>query len=538
MTLDLVKDCRYFFHPSPVDLRPPTRSPVLGPSRPACGARFSSMTTRQSTDSPAFRPLGDKARASIRILVVDDEATLRDSCVNVLRMQGFDVTSAGRGEEGLELVRRRTFDIMLLDFYMSGVPGLELLRAAVAKRPETIVIMMTGNPSLDASLEALKLGAWDYLPKPFSATHMEILLGRAAHAVMDLRAHDGDGERVATAGDGSTEGPLLGTSPAFLKALDLARKVARSNASVFITGVSGSGKELIAKYIHQHSRRSGKPMVAINCAALPEALLESEMFGHVKGSFTGAVKDKAGLFEVANGGTLFLDELTEMSLRIQAKLLRVIQDGAVRRVGSNQVDAVVDVRFVAAMNRDPVEAVEAGDLRSDLYYRLRVVPIRVPPLRERQEDIGLLATHFLEKYWKRDNSRARPPVFSDSALAALRAYPWPGNVRELQNVVEHTMVLAEPGAEILAEDIPFIAGPSGNGHSGGGAAMTFDMDEEYHVARDRVLAEFEKSYLTSIVTRASGNMSRAARIAGVDRTTLYRLIEKHGLQRDTILRSR
>jgi DNA-binding NtrC family response regulator len=489
----------------------------------------------ETTESRTFTPLGDEARASIRILVVDDEATLRDSCVNVLRMQGFDVTSASRGEDALDLVRRRSFDIMLLDLNMTGVPGLELLRNAVAKRPETIVIMMTGNPSLDSNLEALKLGAWDYLPKPFSATHIEILLGRAAHAVMDLRGREAYGQLTQAGDAGDVEIALLGSSPAFRKALELARKVAHSNASVFITGESGSGKELIANYIHHHSRRAGKPMVAINCAALPEPLLESEMFGHVKGSFTGAVKDKAGLFEVANGGTLFLDELTDMSLRIQAKLLRVIQDGVVRRVGSNQVDATVDVRFVAATNRDPVEAVESGDLRSDLYYRLRVVPIRVPPLRERQEDIGPLAEHFLRKYWKRDNSRAKAPTFGEGALAAMRAYSWPGNVRELQNVVEHTMVLAEAGSEIQAQDIPFMAGPESDG-GGNGSLMTFDMDEEYHVARDRVLGEFEKSYLAFIVTRAGGNMSKAARLAGVDRTTLYRLIEKHELQRDTILR--
>lgn len=488
--------------------------------------------------SPAFEPLDDEAKASIRILVVDDEATLRDSCVNVLRMQGFDVTAASRGEDAMEAIRRRTFDIMLLDLYMTQVPGMELLRQAVAKRPETIVVMMTGNPSIDSNLEALKSGAWDYLPKPFSATHLEILLGRAAHAVIDQRRQTGEDEPIAPrTGAGASDIALLGKSPAFRRALDLARKVARSNASVFITGESGAGKELIAQYIHEHSRRANKPMVAINCAALPEPLLESEMFGHTKGSFTGAVRDKAGLFETANGGTLFLDELTEMSLRIQAKLLRVIQDGVVRRVGSNQIDAVVDVRFVVATNRDPVEAVESEDLRSDLYYRLRVVPIRVPPLRERKEDIGPLASYFLEKYWKRDNGRAKPPVLTESALDALRSYGWPGNVRELQNVVEHAMVLADPGAEIVAGDIPFITGPQPDNGSGA-ATMSFDMDEEYHTARDRVLAEFEKKYLTAIVARAGGNMSRAARLAGVDRTTLYRLIEKHDLQRDTILRSK
>ncbi len=276
-------------------------------------------------------------------------------------------------------------------------------------------------------------------------------------------------------------------------------------------------------------------MVAVNCAALPEPLLESEMFGHYEGAFTGAIRDKAGLFETANGGTMFLDELTEMSQRIQAKLLRVIQDGVVRRVGSNKVDAVVDVRFIAATNRDPEEAVEEGELRSDLYYRLRVVPIRVPPLRERREDIAVLATHFLKKYWKRDHDHEQIPTFTEDAIRELQSYPWPGNVRELQNVVEHTVVLAEPGSEIRPEDIPFVESATLSADRPG---PHFDATEEYHVARERVVADFERRYVTDLVNRAGGNMSEAARMAGVDRTTLYRLIEKHNLERDTTLRSK
>lgn len=329
----------------------------------------------------------------------------------------------------------------------------------------------------------------------------------------------------------------MGRSPAFRKSLDLARKVARSNASVFITGESGSGKELIAQYIHHNSRRAKKPMVAVNCAALPEPLLESEMFGHYEGAFTGAIRDKAGLFETANGGTMFLDELTEMSQRIQAKLLRVIQDGVVRRVGSNKVDAVVDVRFIAATNRDAADAVEDGELRSDLYYRLRVVPIRVPPLRERREDIDLLAQHFLREYWARDYASEPAPTFTESAVRALQEYPWPGNVRELQNVMEHTVVLAEPGAAIQPSDIPFVEDQYAPA-MGMSQLATVDSSQGYHDARDRVVAEFERRYVTDLVNRAGGNMSEAARIAGVDRTTLYRLIEKHDLERDTILRSK
>ncbi|PYO62070.1 MAG: hypothetical protein DMD70_06170, partial [Gemmatimonadetes bacterium] len=284
---------------------------------------------------------------------------------------------------------------------------------------------------------------------------------------------------------------------------------------------------------HHHSRRSSRPFVAINCAALPEGLLESEMFGHRKGAFTGAVRDKPGLLEAAHGGTLFLDELAEMPKPIQAKLLRVIQDGVVRRVGSETTDAVVNVRFIAATNGDPEAAVKAGDMREDLYYRLRVVPINVPALRERPEDIPLLADYFLSTYWVRHRRKGAPfPRLTDAALRALCGYTWRGNVRELQNVIEHIAVVVEPGAEIRPEDL-HVAGDTAATETGANPASLIStlLEESYHAARDRVIAQFERQYLTWLVNRASGNMSKAARIAGVDRTTLYRLMERHGLQR-------
>lgn len=488
--------------------------------------------------------LGPEERTSIRLLVVDDDPALRATCVSVLKHQGFDVTSTERGEEALQLVRRRDFDIMLIDLYMTQVSGMELLQAALERRPETLVVMMTGDPSVESNLAALRDGAWDYLPKPFSATHLDVLVGRAAHAVLAERAITATHELVPHAEPGVAGVEVVGTSPSFRAALELARKVARSNSSVFLTGESGSGKELIAQLIHHHSRRRGKPLVAVNCAALPEGLLESEMFGHRKGAFTGAVTDKPGLFEAAHQGTLFLDELTDMATTTQAKLLRVLQDGVVRRVGSTRPDAVVDVRLIAATNRDPAEAVEAGELRSDLYYRLRVIPIRVPPLRERQQDVPLLAEHFLRKYWKRDNPREPAPTLSPEAVRVLQAHPWPGNVRELQNVIEHAAVLADPGQRIGPEAIPLI-GSDGvlPGIGDGDTALRYlgsdlDMEQEYHVARERVLTAFERQYVIALIGRAGGNMSRAARLAGVDRTTLYRLIDKHGLQRDTTLKQR
>jgi len=490
-------------------------------------------------DNPAALPTTNaKDRANLKILVIDDEETLRESCASVLRIEGYQVAVVGRGDEALNLVRRGGFDIALIDLYMTQVPGVELLRACLQAKPDTVVIMMTGNPSLASCIDILREGAWDYLPKPFSAAHLQVLTGRAAHLVTITRESQKQSRDIKTQHGHSDKLTILGSAPAFQDAINLARKVASTDTSVFITGESGTGKEMIAQFIHQHSRRSNRPLVAVNCAALPETLLESEMFGHCKGAFTGAVRDKAGLLETANGGTLFLDELTEMSQATQAKLLRVIQDGIVRRVGSESVDAIVNVRFLAATNREPEQALEDGVLRRDLYYRLRVVPIRVPPLRERPSDIPLLATYFLAHYWSRHRAGGtEPPYISNAAMQALQSHSWPGNVRELQNVIEHMVVLLEPGAEIQVDDIPFLDRPAGVSGQPGTFTMQF-FEEQYHVARERLIASFEQGYLGWLVDRAAGNMSRAARIAGVDRTTLYRLMEKHALQRDTRIRTK
>lgn len=276
-------------------------------------------------------------------------------------------------------------------------------------------------------------------------------------------------------------------------------------------------------------------MIAVNCAAIPEALVESEMFGHVEGAFTGAVRDKEGLLETANGGTLFLDELTELPLSTQAKLLRVLQDGVIRRVGSTKTDAVVNVRFIAATNCDPMDAIENGSLRQDLHYRLRVVPIHLPPLRDRPEDVPVLAVEFLKEFWGRHREPGSPPpYYSDAALEVLRRAPWKGNVRELRNVIEHAVVLADAGQQLDPADIVFIDDQPVFGST---SATHFDaavMDMDYHSAREQVLSRFEVEYLTNVVRTSGGNISDAARAAGVDRTTLYRLMEKHGIGRDTI----
>jgi DNA-binding NtrC family response regulator len=470
-----------------------------------------------------------ESRSSIKVLIVEDERTLREGCMSMLQLEGYRVSGAGRGEEAIDMVARSPFDVVLIDLYMSPIGGMQILRAILSVRPETIAVVMTGNASVRSSVEAFAAGAWDYLPKPFSATHLQVLVGRAACAVLAKRHRDGPGMEQAVRVSGGVQ--LVGESRLFRNALELARKVARTNASVMLVGESGTGKELIAQFIHANSRRADQALVPLNCAALPEHLLESEMFGHRKGAFTGAERDKVGLFEAADGGTFFLDELTEMPLPLQAKLLRVVQDGVVRRVGSEQQDAVVDVRFISATNRDPREAIRTKNLREDLYYRLNVVPISLPALRERIEDIPLLASHFLDKFWQRHHpARSAAPRFSASALEHLQTRPWRGNVRELQNVIEHLMVLASPGTVIEADqiptehDVPVIAG--------GSNSPAAPLHDAYHMAKEQVLTSFEKEYVTRLVARASGNMSRAARLASVDRTTLYRLLERNGFRRE------
>jgi DNA-binding NtrC family response regulator len=484
------------------------------------------------SDAPAItRPsdardvAGAADRSPIRILVVDDDRTVREGCAVTLRLEGSEVATAERGEVALEMLRRRRFHILLVDLCMPGMSGLDVLRAALALHRDTIVIVMTGNADLETNLEALRAGAWDYVPKPFTAVHLQLLIARATHQVRGTReARAGHQELLRRSGH-SDRLTILGASRAFRSVVELARKVAQTDASVMISGESGTGKEMIAQFIHQHSRRADREFVPVNCAALPEPLLESEMFGHRRGAFTGAERDKPGLLETANGGTMFLDELSDMPRPIQAKLLRVLQDGVIRHVGSERTDAVVDVRFISATSEDPQKLVSAGTLRGDLGYRLRVVPITLPALRERPEDIPVLAQHFLVHYWNRHRlSSEAMPELTPAALDFLRAQSWPGNVRELQHVVEHLVVVAEPGQPVEPEHfvLPSMTGPAA------GARITLGMlDQPYLAAKEAVLLEFEKAYLARLAVRGPRNISRAARLANVNRATLYRLIERH-----------
>jgi DNA-binding NtrC family response regulator len=480
---------------------------------------------RSVTDtSTSYNPTTEKLRA----LIVDDDRTLREGCASVLRSEGFIVEVSARGDQAIEMVRRSKFDIMFVDVYMTPVSGIDVLKTVMATAPNTLVVLMTGNPSVDSSIEAMQIGAWEYLSKPYSGTQLQLLLGRAAHTVASRRHTLGPSVDTQ---EGAGAGLLVGTSAAFRRATDLAKRAAPTNAAVMIVGETGTGKEVLAQFIHQYSRRSRRRLVPINCAAIPEQLLESEMFGHRKGAFTGADREKMGLLELADGGTLFLDELSEMSMSLQAKMLRVLQDGIVRRVGSEQEDAVVDVRFVSATNRDPREAIKSKQLREDLYYRLNVVQVVIPPLRDRTEDIPLLANHFLRVFWGRHRSpKEAVPEFSEDTLDFLVSRPWRGNVRELQNFVEHVTILAQPGSKIQIHQLPLDQEVDLSAAING--LPSLPSSDAYHVAKEQVLASFEKTYVTRLVARASGNMSRAARLASVDRTTLYRLLERHGFRRD------
>jgi DNA-binding NtrC family response regulator len=456
----------------------------------------------------------------ITVLVVDDEELLARSCKQILTSEGYQVSSEVRGRSALDLIRRTRPDIVLTDLMLPDMDGMSLLREAKTIVPDSLIIMITGFATVDSSVEAIQAGAYDYIPKPFTATQLRILIGRAAQQVR--LARDNALLRDQLKRQHSFDN-IIGRSEPMQKVFSIVSRVAPTDASVFLSGESGSGKEVIARAIHSSSRRADRPFVAINCAALPDHLLESELFGHEKGSFTGAEGQHRGLMEGAAGGTFFLDEICDMSIELQAKLLRVIQERKIRRVGG-EVEIPIDVRLIAATNQDPERAVRDGSFRQDLFFRLNVIPLRLPPLRSRLEDLPALAQHFLRVYsaqYERDNVRLSP-----EALRALRDYSWPGNVRELQNVIERMVSLAAPGEEISAEELPEEL------TSRQGEATRFNVvaDRPYHDAKAEAVSIFEKEYLRDLLERNGGNISRAARQAGMDRKTIHRMLARYDIE--------
>ncbi len=434
-----------------------------------------------------------------RILVVDDEHLIRWSLEQNLKKQGYDVLTAGSGEDALRLVRDEQPDLILLDIQLPGISGLEVLEKVKEFDEDILVIMVTAQGGLETAVNAMRLGAYDYINKPFNLDEMAIVI-RKALETSDLRR-----EVAGLRSEHKKIGPpnIIGASKHMKSVLEMMDKVAKSEAStVLIQGESGTGKELVAKWIHYKSNRVEKPFVAINCAAVPATLLESELFGHEKGAFTDAKSMKKGLFELADGGTVFLDEIGDMEVGMQAKLLRFLEDRTFRRIGGSKVMAV-DVRIVSATNKDLMKAIEEKSFRNDLYYRLQVIPIYLPPLRERREDILPLANHFIENYAKEFNKHVKG--ISNMAEKMLLEYNWPGNIRELKNVIERALILGSDDM-LLLEHLPLeiIA-------KGGGAPVAVPGSPFKLPAEGVDIEEVEKELIRQALECTEWNQSKAAK---------------------------
>jgi DNA-binding NtrC family response regulator len=449
--------------------------------------------------------------APSRVLLVDDDPDFCEALGDRLRSLGFQVSVADRGQEALRLCREEPPAIVLLDLVLPGMDGMAVLETIRREEPDVVVIVITGHGTIARAVEAMKKGAYDFVSKPIDPRHLEIVLGKARER-QALR----DANALLSSEVSDRYAAIVGDSSQMRGALDMARRAAPSGATVLLLGESGTGKEVIARAIHRWSDRRDQPFVVVNCVALSEELLESELFGHEKGAFTGAHQQKRGKLEVAHGGTVFLDEIGDVRPALQAKLLRVLQDQTFERVGGTR-EIRTDIRFVAATNRDLRAAVRDGLFRLDLYYRLDVVSVTLPPLRERAGDVPALAQHFLERY-RRELKRELRGI-TPEALACLRRYAWPGNVRELENVIERAAVLAD-GPEVTARDLP------GEIQDAAGAdGLRREPARTYHAA----VEEFKRGLIASTLRRTNGNRTRAARLLGLQRTYLARLIRDLGL---------
>jgi two-component system response regulator AtoC len=450
------------------------------------------------------------------ILVVDDDAVARELLAEALKKEGYAVEAFASGEEVIARGRQGRVDLVLTDIRMGAVDGLTVLREFKRMSPDTAVVVLTSFGSLEGAIEAIKQVAYDYLAKPFKKEDIKLVVKRSLDHCQLVRENARFREELKSKDDWS---PLVGSSTAMLEVYKLVARVTESKSTVLLQGESGTGKELIARAIHANGPRRDKPFIPVNCGALPDTLLESEMFGYEKGAFTGAVGNKIGLFESANGGTLFLDEIGEMGQALQVKLLRVMQDHEVRRVGST-TSAKVDVRIIAATNRDLEQLVKDGKFRDDLFYRLNVVRITLPSLVERREDIPMLVHHFLQKCAAGAAHAVRGVL--PETMALLTQYRWPGNVRELENAIERAVSLSH-GPLLTPDDLP--ASLRQTELSSKETAGAIDHRDEACLT----LEEVEKRHLVRVLKETKGNKVKAAKILGIDRRTLYRMAERFGL---------
>jgi DNA-binding NtrC family response regulator len=455
-----------------------------------------------------------------KVLIVDDERDMLSNCTRILRRCGYDCLTADTSEQGLALVGTAQPDVVLVDLRLPGKSGIEIVKSVKARYPAIEVVLMTAYATIETAVDAIKQGAFDYLPKPFTADQLQAIIQRTLYQRQSTAA----ARRLKAELTAQSEvGDMVGMSEAMGALRDSIRKIASTEATVLITGESGTGKELVARNLHQLSHRRARPFVPVDCAALPESLLESELFGHEKGAFTGASMSRPGLFELAHTGTLLLDEVAELPLPLQAKLLRVLEARQLRRLGGRQLISV-DVRLLAATNRDLPRAMAAGVFREDLFYRLNVIPIHVPPLRERRGDIPLLAMHFLLK--SSAGSASHPKGFNPEAVARLEGYDWPGNVRELKNIVERMRALANRDF-IQPEDLPAeVQQP--------GAERTYRLPpmHAFKAAKQEIVTAFEARSLRQLMECTGWNIAQAARASGVHRKTIERKLKRYNLRRD------
>lgn len=442
---------------------------------------------------------------NFNILIVDDEESMRDSLKQMLNRKFLNIDLAENGDVGLKIMQNKSFDIVILDLKMPGISGMEVLKKIKLNYPDAIVIVITGYATVESAVEAMKLGAYDFLPKPFTPEEINSIISRAIDKrkleIENIYLHEQ--LKICIEMD-----EIIGESEDIIKIKELIRRVAPTGSTVLISGESGTGKELVARAIHRNSARKNEPFITVDCGSIVESLFESELFGHIKGSFTGAIATRRGKFELANGGTIFFDEIGNIDVDVQGKLLRAIQEREITKVGSSET-LKIDLRIISATNKDLLKGIREGIFREDLFYRLSVIPIEIPPLRKRREDIPLLANYFLEKFNQKRKKGIK--AIEDRTMEQLITYDWPGNIRELQNIIERAVVLSK-GEYIKSSDLFY---PS--------------LTEDIKIYHDSSLKTVEKEHLNRILKMNDWNISKSARILKIDRKTLRSKIKKYDI---------